>query len=83
MSNALKFTPTGGRVTARLQREGDNARFTVEDSGVGIEPELLARLFTPFEKNQAISSRQPLGDGDTEIGASRFVFKCVSAGNLG
>jgi hypothetical protein len=37
-----------------------------------------------FEKDQAISSRQPLGDGDTiEIGASRFVFKCVSTGNLG
>ena len=48
LSNALKFTPTGGRVTARLERHGDSVRFIVEDTGVGIEPELLPRLFSPF-----------------------------------
>ena len=35
-------------------------------------------------EDAAASSRQPLGDGDTiEIGESRFVFKCVTTGNLG
>jgi signal transduction histidine kinase/CheY-like chemotaxis protein len=48
LSNALKFTPTGGRVTARLDRHDDGVRFIVEDAGVGIEPELLPRLFSPF-----------------------------------
>ena len=62
LSNALKFTPTGGRVTARLQRQGDSARFSVEDTGVGIEPELLPRLFAPFVQGSAGASR-PAGMG--------------------
>ncbi|MGB8296363.1 MAG: ATP-binding protein [Polyangia bacterium] len=64
LSNALKFTATGGRVTARLQRDGENARFSVEDSGVGIEPELLARLFTPFvQGGNGVSRRAGMGIG--------------------
>ncbi len=62
LSNAIKFTPTGGRVTARLQRQGDSACFSVEDTGVGIEPELLPRLFAPFVQSSAGASR-PAGMG--------------------
>jgi PAS domain S-box-containing protein len=62
LSNALKFTPTGGRVTARLQRHGDSARFSVEDTGIGIEPELLLRLFAPFVQGAGRTSR-PAGMG--------------------
>jgi len=62
--NALKFTPTGGRVTARLQHRGDNARFSVEDTGVGIEPELLPRLFAPFVQGASgVSRRTGMGIG--------------------
>jgi PAS domain S-box-containing protein len=64
LSNALKFTAPGGRVTARLEREGESARFTVEDSGVGIEPQLLARLFTPFVQGpNGVSRRAGMGIG--------------------
>jgi len=64
LSNALKFTATGGRVAARLEREGDNARFSVEDSGVGIEPELSARLFTPFVQGaNGVARRAGMGIG--------------------
>ncbi len=62
LSNALKFTPNGGRVTARLQRQGDSARFSVEDTGVGIEPEVVPRLFAPFVQGSAGASR-PAGMG--------------------
>jgi signal transduction histidine kinase/CheY-like chemotaxis protein len=62
LSNALKFTPPGGRVTARLQRLGESVQFSVEDSGVGIEPELLPRLFAPFVQGSAGASR-PSGMG--------------------
>lgn len=58
LSNALKFTTSGGRVTAHLQRHGDNARFSVEDTGVGIDPELLPRLFAPFVQGSAGASRR-------------------------
>jgi CheY-like chemotaxis protein len=58
LANALKFTPTGGCVTVRLQRQGDNAQFSIEDTGVGIEPELLPRLFAPFVQGSAGASRR-------------------------
>jgi signal transduction histidine kinase len=46
--NALKFTPREGHVTLRLRREGDEAVLAVEDSGIGLEPDQIQRLFQPF-----------------------------------
>jgi PAS domain S-box-containing protein len=49
LSNALKFTPDEGRVTVRVEPEGpDHFRLEVEDTGIGIPPEALSRLFTEF-----------------------------------
>lgn len=48
LANALKFTPGGGRVDVGLRREGDHAVMSVRDNGVGIPPEMRARLFEPF-----------------------------------
>jgi signal transduction histidine kinase/DNA-binding response OmpR family regulator len=51
LSNALKFTPAGGRVVVRLQRIEPNAiRIEVSDSGPGIEATDLGRLFREFEQ---------------------------------
>ena len=50
LSNALKFTPAGGRITVRGSRVEDRLRVTVEDSGVGLTPEQKSRLFKPFEQ---------------------------------
>ena len=47
-SNALKYTPMGGEVTVSANREDDLVRFSVEDSGIGIEPQYLNRLFDKF-----------------------------------
>lgn len=50
ISNALKFTPKGGRVTVEARREGERALVRVADTGVGIPEEARARIFTPFER---------------------------------
>jgi PAS domain S-box-containing protein len=49
LSNAVKFTPAGGRVTVRVARDRDAwFRLEVEDTGIGIAPEEIARLFQEF-----------------------------------
>jgi signal transduction histidine kinase len=48
LSNALKFTPPGGRIDIQLSKEVDGAVFTVRDTGRGIDPEILPHLFTMF-----------------------------------
>jgi CheY-like chemotaxis protein len=48
LENALKYTPPGGRVTVRTWAEGDAAVLEVADTGVGIPPELIGRIFDLF-----------------------------------
>ena len=48
LSNAIKFTPPGGHVSVSCTREGDRALLRVADSGIGIPPEQLQRVFEPF-----------------------------------
>ena len=58
LDNAAKFTDRGGRVTVMLSAAGEpgasapggQAELRVRDTGVGIEPEVLARLFEPFSQ---------------------------------
>jgi PAS domain S-box-containing protein len=50
LSNALKYTPRGGRIVVRAAAVEGQAQVAVEDSGVGLRPEQAARLFHPFEQ---------------------------------
>nr|WP_121269179.1 two-component regulator propeller domain-containing protein [Pedobacter schmidteae] len=48
ISNAFKFTPTGGSITVKIKVQAHNVTISVEDTGRGIAPEYLDRLFTNF-----------------------------------
>jgi signal transduction histidine kinase len=48
VGNAIKFTPRGGRVSLTVARRDDAVRFRVEDTGCGIAPENVPRLFDRF-----------------------------------
>ncbi|HJX27575.1 MAG TPA: ATP-binding protein [Thermoanaerobaculia bacterium] len=52
LQNARKFTDQGGHVTVRLETGSEAGRvlLKVEDSGIGMAPEMLARLFEPFSQ---------------------------------
>jgi CheY-like chemotaxis protein len=64
VSNALKFTPESGRVVVRAGREDDlHFRVEVEDSGVGIASEDIARLFVEFQQLDAGAAKRHAGTG--------------------
>jgi signal transduction histidine kinase/CheY-like chemotaxis protein len=63
LANAVKFTEAGGRVTVRLQSQGDQASFIVRDTGIGIEPQMLTRLFEPFQQGAELAARRSDGLG--------------------
>jgi PAS domain S-box-containing protein len=58
LSNAAKFTPPGGHLAARAGRGGHDIFVEVRDDGVGITPELQARLFEPFVQAETASTRR-------------------------
>jgi signal transduction histidine kinase/CheY-like chemotaxis protein len=64
LSNALKFTPEGGRVTLAARRErGGRFRLEVTDTGVGIALEDQARLFVEFQQLDSSASKAHAGTG--------------------
>lgn len=50
VANAIKFTPSGGTIIVAARADGDDATISVEDTGVGIEPEEQQRVFERFYK---------------------------------
>ncbi|HYN85002.1 MAG TPA: ATP-binding protein [Pyrinomonadaceae bacterium] len=63
VSNALKFTPKGGRVEVSAERAGAMVRVSVTDTGVGIQPDDLARLFDKYEQARSRATRSEKGTG--------------------
>ncbi|WP_082791931.1 sensor histidine kinase [Aeromonas enteropelogenes] len=50
LDNAIKYSPAGGTVTARVQAAGKQVWLEVEDSGPGIAPEQAERVWLPFQR---------------------------------
>lgn len=69
VDNALRFTPQGGRIDAWVYREGATATFQIEDSGPGVSPEEIGRIFEPFFRGH-----RPEGDG---VGLGLSIVKRV------
>jgi len=63
ISNAIKFTPSGGRVIVRLHAHGSGLRLTVADSGPGISQRDQERIFERFHRVPATEQRHVAGAG--------------------
>jgi len=68
LSNALKYTPPGGTVTVSAALEGEWIQFSVADTGAGIPPEYLSRIFEQF-------FRIPRQKGETGAGLGLTIVK--------
>lgn len=63
VSNAVKFTPTGGQITVECNRRGGVASVTVRDTGIGIPPDKVEAVFEPFVQVGKELNREGTGLG--------------------
>jgi signal transduction histidine kinase len=67
VSNAIKYTPRGGRIRVLVSASEARARIAVEDSGPGLSPEDTDRLFARFQR---LSAKPTAGESSTGLGLS-------------
>lgn len=63
ITNAIKYTPKGGIITIGWHDDGEHGYFTVQDTGIGIDPRHLPRLTERFYRVDSARSRQTGGTG--------------------
>ncbi|MGI8733926.1 MAG: ATP-binding response regulator [Pyrinomonadaceae bacterium] len=63
LTNAIKFTPKGGRVQVRMERIDSHVELIISDTGQGIEPDLLPHVFDRFRQSDSSSTRRHGGLG--------------------
>lgn len=63
LNNAVKFTPKQGRIDLEFAQEDSNVRISIQDSGQGIEPDLLPFIFDRFRQGDNSMARKHLGLG--------------------
>ena len=72
IENAAKYTEPGGRITVTLEQRDDEAVLRVRDTGIGIAPENLDRMFEPFTQ-----SHQPLAHPSSGLGIGLTVVRRI------
>ena len=80
LENALKYTPAGGRITLELIHTGEWAEFRVADSGIGIAPEELTKVFERFYRSDKARLRRE-DPGGTGLGLA--IAKQIAEGHGG
>jgi two-component system, NtrC family, sensor histidine kinase KinB len=61
VGNALRYTPASGQITVSMQRENTIARVTVSDTGPGVDPAVMPRIFEPYTQ---------FGDDSARLGSA-------------
>jgi two-component system sensor histidine kinase GlrK len=63
LTNAIKFTPRGGNITVTIGPSPKGVRLAVKDTGIGIDPEDIPKLFTKFFQAKNVSRVKEKGSG--------------------
>jgi PAS domain S-box-containing protein len=63
LSNAVKFTPDGGRVDVSALRLGDFIEISIKDTGIGIKPDQIPKLFQAFNQLESVYTKTYQGAG--------------------
>ncbi|MGH2517782.1 MAG: sensor histidine kinase, partial [Ktedonobacterales bacterium] len=63
LDNAIKYTPSGGKVRISVTRQGTRAAISISDTGIGIEPEVRPHIFERFFRGDAARECDEHGSG--------------------
>lgn len=63
VSNAIKYTPSGGQVRVTMKREGESVQIKVSDTGIGMEDKDIARVFDKFYRVKSDHTKDITGTG--------------------
>jgi signal transduction histidine kinase len=63
ISNAVKFTPAGGRVVVTVKPQGDTVEVVVADTGIGVKAVDIPKIFEPFGQIDSVLARRHVGSG--------------------
>ena len=80
LSNAVKFTPESGRVTVRSQHQNGEVIIEIADTGVGISPEALDKIFLPFEQAAEIQKDRRFGGLGLGLSITKAILDQHGAG---
>ena len=72
VSNAVKFTPDGGHIHITAHQAQGQLQVVIEDNGIGIEPDAIARIFSMFEQGRTVAGEMTSGLGIGLSLARRF-----------
>jgi signal transduction histidine kinase len=67
ISNAIKYSPIGGKIAVKVSHEGNDTVIRIADEGAGLSPEDLGRLFGRFQR---LSAKPTAGESSTGLGLS-------------
>ncbi len=68
IANAVRYTPAGGRIAVAIEQRDGRAAIIVDDSGPGIAPDEVGRIFAPFGRGSAGRARDARRDGPAGLG---------------
>jgi len=63
LNNALKYTPEGGRITFSSTQKQNVVEISIQDTGLGIKPEMLNKLFSMGENTSTLGTKMEKGTG--------------------
>jgi signal transduction histidine kinase len=63
LNNAVKYSPTGGRITVTTRADGDELRLDVRDEGLGIPPDALETIFERYSRVDSLATKDIQGTG--------------------
>lgn len=75
MSNAIKFTPVGGKVEVNSGINKDYVEITISDNGIGIHPEDISKLFKIDVDHKTLGTKNEQGTGIGLILCKEFIEK--------